>query len=222
MTHQALILDFDGTIIDTEWPGYAAFQRLHEEHGLDPIPMVRWQSTIGLADHAQPIDFFAEFMALRPDLDPNEVDNMRRAFRDEFLAVEPVRPGIVEWIEHARQCGLPVGVASSSSPDWVVGHLERLSMLDLIDHVEGTGPGQRGKPAPDVYLRCMAALGVESAPGVAVEDSEHGVAAATAAGLACIAVPNRLTAGPPFAQATQVALSLADLDPAQWLSPHSK
>ena len=136
-THQALILDFDGTIIDTEWPGYAAFQRLHDELGLPPIPLVRWQSTIGLADDAVPIDFFAGLMSQLPDADPAEVTNKRRRYRDEYVAAEQVRPGIIEWVNHARDLGLPVGVASSSSPGWVVGHLERLSLLHLFDHIEG-------------------------------------------------------------------------------------
>ena len=216
-THQALILDFDGTIIDTEWPGYAAFQRLHDELGLPPIPLVRWQSTIGLADDAVPIDFFAELMSQLPDADPAEITKKRRRYRDEYVGAEQVRPGIIEWVNHARDLGLPVGVASSSSPGWVVGHLERLSLLHLFDHIEGTSAGQVGKPAPDVYLRCAAALGVDPRRAVAVEDSEHGVTAATAAGMSCVAVPNRLTAGSTFADATLLALSLADVDPAAWL-----
>ena len=55
------------------------------------------------------------------------------------------------------------------------------------------GPGVAGKPAPDTYLAACAALGVEPARAIAVEDSPHGVTAAKAAGLYCVAVPHALT-----------------------------
>ncbi len=220
--HSAVIFDFDGTIIDTEWPGYAAFQRLHQEHGLPPIPLVRWQSTIGLADNEQGIDFAAEFLAERPDLDEGEVEATRRRYRDEFMASEHIRPGVETWVEHASRNDLPLGVASSSSPEWVLSHLERIGLLAHFDHVEGTSPGQTGKPAPDVYLRCASALDADPQQTVAIEDSPHGATAALAAGMSCIAVPNRITAGAGFAPDTYQLSSLGDTDPADWLTTRER
>jgi beta-phosphoglucomutase-like phosphatase (HAD superfamily) len=65
------------------------------------------------------------------------------------------------------------------------------------------GPGIAGKPAPDTYLAACRALGVKPRAALAIEDSPHGVSAAKAAGLRCIAVPHAITA--------QLDLSHADL-----------
>jgi beta-phosphoglucomutase-like phosphatase (HAD superfamily) len=70
-----------------------------------------------------------------------------------------------------------------------LGLTERFAHLSVYD---GTCPA---KPAPDLYLRACAALGVEPAEAIAFEDSPNGIAAAKAAGLWCVAVPHEITAG---------------------------
>ncbi|MCP3936138.1 MAG: HAD-IA family hydrolase [Actinomycetia bacterium] len=215
--HTAVIFDFDGTIIDTEWPDYSAFQRVHRDHGLPPIPLARWQSTIGLADNALSVDFTAELLAQRPGIDEGEIHLKRRRYRDSLIAAEQTRAGVKEWVDHASTNDLPLGVASSSSPEWVLGHLERIGLLSYFDHVEGTSHGQTGKPAPDVYLRCASALDANPLETVAIEDSPHGASAALAAGMSCIAVPNRITAGARFDPDAYHLSSLGDADPTDWL-----
>src|SRR3546814_3816998 len=90
--------------------------------------------------------------------------------------------------------GIPIGVASSSSFDWVDKHLTRLELRDHFGAVVGSDVvGGVGKPAPDVYLRACADLGVEPSFSVAIEDSAHGATAAKAAGMAVVAVPRQIT-----------------------------
>lgn len=72
--------------------------------------------------------------------------------------------------------------------------------------------GHAPKPAPDVYLGACAALGIAPAAALAVEDSPNGVLAAKAAGMWCVAVPNRVTAGGDFGAADLVVTSLASYD----------
>jgi beta-phosphoglucomutase-like phosphatase (HAD superfamily) len=69
------------------------------------------------------------------------------------------------------------------------------------------------KPAPDVYLLAIERLGVGDAGVVAIEDSASGVAAASAAGLACVAVSTALTRGHDHGPAALTISSLAELDP---------
>jgi beta-phosphoglucomutase-like phosphatase (HAD superfamily) len=72
------------------------------------------------------------------------------------------------------------------------------------------GEQRAGKPAPDTYLAACVALGVEARRALAVEDSAHGVAAAKAAGLLCVVVPNSLTKGLDLSAADLRLDSLAD------------
>ena len=90
--------------------------------------------------------------------------------------------------------GVPIGVASSSSLEWLDRHLGRLGLRSRFAAVIGADlVGGVGKPAPDVYLRACADLGADPAQSVALEDSAHGVASAKAAGMAAVAVPSRIT-----------------------------
>ena len=75
------------------------------------------------------------------------------------------------------------------------------------------------KPSPDCYLLAVANLGLEPEDCVAIEDTEHGVAAAAAAGVACLAVPNEMSKHHDFSRATQVFSDLVSA--AAWVRERS-
>ncbi|NOX30612.1 MAG: HAD family phosphatase [Actinobacteria bacterium] len=215
---EALILDFDGTIIDTEWPIFMATNAIYEEYGLAPIALEMWQETIGIADHEQEHDFLGRVIDQVRNVTREQLRAECLVHRDRLMAAEAIRPGIAEWIDAASTAGITIGVASSSTPEWVNGNLERLDLSRFMKVVAATGEGQRGKPAPDVYLRACAGLGVDPSLALAIEDSPPGLQSALAAGMGCITVPNRITTALTFDGSVEHVHSLADLDPAQWLA----
>ena len=115
--------------------------------------------------------------------------------------------------ETARAAGLKVGVASSSSRDWVTGHLERLAILHQFDCVRCRDDVPAVKPAPDLYLSVLACLVVPADQAIAIEDSSNGVSAAKAAGMRCVAVPNPITSGLDLSHADLVLPSLTGISP---------
>lgn len=104
-----------------------------------------------------------------------------------------------------------MGVTSSSSPDWVDGHLARLGLSAYFNCVECANDGVPAKPDPTLYLRALTALGVRADEAIAFEDSANGVMAAKRAGICCIAVPNALTRELDLAHADLRLKSLAKL-----------
>jgi HAD superfamily hydrolase (TIGR01509 family) len=187
-----IVFDFDGLVLDTEAPIYAAWCAAFESFGCPPPTIEQWSVWIGTdTDDSALIE--ALLAGARRLVDLDAMHEVRRAHRDELLAAEAVRPGVIAWIDEAAAAGIGVAIASSSSDDWVLGHLERLGARGRFDHVVCAGNGRPAKPAPDTYLGACRALGVEPSRALAVEDSPHGVAAAKAAGLACVVVPNPLT-----------------------------
>jgi len=118
--------------------------------------------------------------------------------------------GVREYVADAKRLGLRLAVASSSSRAWVLGHLERLHLNADWDAVRTRDDVARTKPAPDLYLSAVAALGVAPKEAVAFEDSANGIAAAKDAGLLCVAVPNALTAGMDLSRADLRLASLAE------------
>ena len=109
------------------------------------------------------------------------------------MSCETALPGVASLISDAKRHGFLLGVASSSPRAWVVGYLERLGLYDSFDAIRCGDDVEHAKPAPDVYLALLSALGLRAEEAVAFEDSAHGAASAKAAGLFCVVVPNRVT-----------------------------
>jgi HAD superfamily hydrolase (TIGR01509 family) len=205
---RALIFDFDGLILETEEPIYRSWREVYEAHGV-PLPFDLWVKTVGSSNQEfHPQRHLEE--SLGGPLPPDEIDR-RMARRVELVLAEPLRPGVADLARAARAAGMKVGVASSSSRDWVRSHLERLGILDLFDCLRARDDVEHVKPDPDLYLASLECLGVSAAEALAIEDSPNGVMAAKRAGLRCIAVPNRITAGLDLSQADLRLSSLADL-----------
>lgn len=205
---RALILDFDGLILDTEGPIYRSWQEVYEAHG-EALPFDLWVKTVGSSNQA-----FHPQLHLEERLGrklPQDVVDRRIERRVELVLAQPLLPGVVDLAEAARSRGLKVGVASSSSRDWVKGHLERLGILDRFDCIRSRDDVDRVKPEPDLYLATLDCLGVAASDAVAIEDSPNGIIAAKRAGLRCVAVPNPITAGLDLSEADLQVNSLSEV-----------
>jgi HAD superfamily hydrolase (TIGR01509 family) len=205
---EALVFDFDGLILDTELPIYRAWRALFEAHGAAPPTIEEWAAEIGTLNGLD-LHGLLVARATRP-VDLDEADVWRRAHRDLLLAEEQARPGVTDWLAEADALGLGVAIASSSEAEWVLPLLERIGLHARFRHVVTSGGELRSKPAPDTYLEACARLGIAPGNALAIEDSPHGIAAAKAAGLRCVAVPHELTETLDLSAADLRLRSLAD------------
>lgn len=186
----AVIFDFDGLICDTETSAFESVQAIWTEHGLE-LTMASWSRWLGRRSMGGWVGDLEE--ALGRELDREAIRERRRLHHHGTCHERPTLPGVRERMAEARELGLAVGVASSSSREWVAGHLERLGLLGELDAVRGGDEVPECKPAPDVYLKVLDDLGADPARSLAFEDSPHGITAARAAGLTVVAVPNGVT-----------------------------
>ena len=203
---KAFVFDFDGLILDTEEPIYRSWLEVYRAHG-EELPFDRWIEIVGSNTAAfDPRGHLEQRLgqALAP-----EVLERRIQRRTEMILAQAVLPGVIDLVEAARAAGLKVGVASSSTRDWVTGHLERLGLLRQFDCVRCRDDVPRVKPAPDLYLAVIECLGVTSQESVAIEDSPNGITAAKAAGLRCVAIPNPITSGLDLSHADVLLPTLA-------------
>lgn len=204
MATRALIFDFDGTLADTEAAVLQSWQETFRNQGAE-LPLNVWHTVIGTQDTA------STMLALLGEHvpDPETLRPVMRARVLELLETGGPREGVLDYLAAADARGLRLGVASSSSGDWVHGQLERLGLAARFSSVE-TGDRHAAKPRPDTYLAALATLGVTAGEAVAFEDSPHGVSAAKAAGITTVAVPNPITADLDFGHADLVLPSFAD------------
>ncbi len=208
---QALVFDFDGLIVDTESAIFAAWQELYARFDCR-LTQEDWLHNIGTADESfDPLAQLKQRAGLKPthNLEPELTWRWER--EAELVAQQPVLPGVIELLEEARRAGLKIGLASSSSCNWVTGHLQRLGLLAYFQAIVASDDVAQTKPHPALYRAAVARLHTPPAQAVALEDSLHGLIAAQQAGLRCVVAPNPLTKASPFHQADWLVDSLAQV-----------
>jgi HAD superfamily hydrolase (TIGR01509 family) len=203
----AVIFDFDGLLMDTESTMLASWQYEWRQHGLELEEAGFW------ADHGGDVSqerYRRLAEAVGPSYDQARSHARRLVHRDELHAALGLADGMAGWLDQAAAAGLRLAVASSSPVSWVRGHLERAGRLGDFELLCGGDEVGATKPAPDVYELALTRLGLPAGQAVAVEDTPHGVTAAQAAGLRCIAIPNPHTGRDRFGHADLVLGSAAE------------
>lgn len=205
----ALVFDFDGLLMDTESTSLESWRYEWEQWGLS------LDATSFFADHGGDLTgqrYSDLAAAVGPAYDLALSDRRRAAYRAELNARLELLPGLRGWLREARRAGIRRAIATSSPRDWVTGHLSRIGAEREFEAFACGDEVADPKPAPDVYRLVLKKLGLTGAQAVAIEDTPHGVAAAQAAGLRCIAIPNRFLPASRFAAADLVLESAGHLD----------
>jgi len=206
----AVILDMDGLMLDTEglaaraWTDAAALVGIRFDHAV----------TRHLIGRNFP-DCAALIRAHHGEGYP--VDDLMRAWHDAYDAIVDregiaLKPGLAEllaWLEDER---IPKAVATSTRRSRAQAKLVHTGLFERFAALVGGDEIARGKPAPDIYVEAAARLGVAPRDCVALEDSEPGIRAALAAGMAPIMVPDLAPPSPALlAHAPLVLASLVEV-----------
>jgi HAD superfamily hydrolase (TIGR01509 family) len=204
----AIIFDMDGVLVDSEPLHTRATTLLLAECGLD------WDEResaeyIGLTD----LESFAA-LTLRHGLAGDPVDLAARwAKRTIVLLQQHARPlpGVPAVPLALRERGYRLALASSSRPPVIEATLEAIGARRLFEVIVSGAEVPRGKPSPDVFLEAARRLNVSPARCLVIEDSRHGVTAARAAGMRCLAIPCTTTAHQDVTHATARLDALPDV-----------
>jgi HAD superfamily hydrolase (TIGR01509 family) len=195
----AVVLDLDGVLVDSEEAWDAARRELVAERG------GTWKddATHDMLGMSSPEWSRYVRDELGVDMDPEDINAaVVEKLIDRYRRGLPLLPGAVEAVR-ALGARWPLGLASSSNAPVIALVLERARLEGAIRAWVSSEEVARGKPAPDVYLEVARRMGVDPRQCVAVEDSSNGIRAAAAAGMAVVAVPMR--AFPPAADALALA-----------------
>jgi HAD superfamily hydrolase (TIGR01509 family) len=209
MAIEAVLFDFDGVLVDTEWAIYDAWHRTFISNG-HPLPLEIYTQCIG-SDFAtwSPKTHLEELTG--SSFDWHDLDTRRQEEIVRDLAGEGPMPGAVALLAKLREEGIRAAVVSSSSHHWVDGWLEKLELTSWFETVVCRGDAERIKPAPDLYLEAVRRLDLRAGNCLVIEDSLNGIKAANAAGIPVWAVPNRVTACLDFSLAAWVFASLEEV-----------
>jgi putative hydrolase of the HAD superfamily len=202
MAVSAILFDFDGVLVDTEWEIYQAWLGTFRQHGQD-LPLSLYTRCIGSDFDAWSPKLHLEDLT-KLEFDWIRMDERRQVVIRSALAEHGPMDGVVAVLEALQERGVPLAVVSSSSHHWVDGWLEKLGLMDFFQEVVCKGDAPRIKPAPDLFMEAARRLCVLPADCLVIEDSLNGLNAAKSAGMMAWIVPNRVTCGLDFQGADRV------------------
>jgi len=181
---RAYIFDCDGTIVDSMPLHYRAWKAALAEWNCD-FPEDLFYSWGGKPVRKIIADLNQIYSLAIP------IDTLATRKEALYLAQLPSLKVIPEVVEHiTAQFGvIPLAVASGSRRDSVVGSLTTVGLLNNFNVIVSAEDYQHAKPAPDCFLLAAERLGVAPNDCLVFEDTQLGIQAATAAGMASVLVP---------------------------------
>lgn len=223
---QALLFDVDGTLADTERDGHrVAFNRAFADAGLD------WDWSVELygellavtGGKERILHYLNTFNTAfeRPAQLKEFIAGLHRAKTDHYTRMLaegaiPLRNGVRRLLEEARQQGMRMAIATTTTPANVTALLHSTLGEDGCDWFELIAAGDvvpAKKPAPDIYFHAMQRMGLKPDQCLALEDSENGVRSVIAAGIRSLVVTiNDYTRDHDFSGATLVVDQFGEVD----------
>lgn len=171
----ALLLDLDGTLVDSEAIHRATYRAFFVDRG--------WHvADLALFTGRRAEDVFSTTPGPWSGADPLELASEVRSFIPTDASPAPVA-GARQLIEAAATVGVPVAIVTSADPTWVATSLGVLGVRHHVDVIVTSHDVTGGKPDPAGFALACSQLGVNALDCVAVEDSPAGVKAAIAAGV---------------------------------------
>ncbi|KPC70829.1 HAD family hydrolase [Streptomyces coelicoflavus] len=183
----SVVFDLDGTLVDSEPNYYEAGRRTLAEYGVADFTWADHEAYVGISTRETVADWKRRY-GLRAT-----VGELLAVKNRHYLGIARTSarayPEMRRFVELLADEGVPMAVASGSSPEAIGTILARTGLDAHLRTVVSADEVARGKPAPDVFLEAARRLGAEPARCVVLEDAAPGVAAAHAAGMRCIAIP---------------------------------
>ena len=184
----AVLLDMDGTLLDTERVYFDSLVAALHAHGYTDDVTALCHAMVGLPGAECEAMLHARYGEDFPLAAVSKTFIARR--NESFDAGLPLKQGAVELLDTLRAAEYPMAIVTSSSRRTADAHLRLAGIHDRFDAILTRDDVIRGKPSPDLYLLAASRFGVTPESCVAVEDSNHGVASALAAGAITIMVPD--------------------------------
>ena len=224
MSIKALIFDVDGTIADTEETHRQAFNAAFMEHGLAwDWSRREYADLLRTSGGKERLAVYIDSLKLGPQERARLmgmvqlIHGSKTRIYGELIADgrAPLRPGVARLIGEAREAGVRLGIASTTTSANISALISAQLGADAWDWFEAMACGDvvaNKKPAPDIYTRALGMLRLPAEACVAFEDSVNGLKSAKAAGLYTVVTPTVWSEGQDFSGADLLLASLGDAD----------
>lgn len=185
---KGVVFDMDGLLLDTE----KLVQRVWTEVGTRfgyPDMGEQIYHTLGFNRQRRKAYFESVYGPEWPDADIVAACGVRFTEIEQTEGI-PVKKGAKELLQHLKDKGIKIGLATSTSEEHAREELEGTGLWDFFDGRIFGNMITKSKPAPEIYEKACAAIGVNPAEAIALEDAPSGIRSAFAAGLRVIMIPD--------------------------------
>lgn len=180
---KTIITDFDGTLVDTFESNFRAYQKAFAEMGLC-ITKEQYRRCFGYR-----YDRFMSEMGIVDEDIAFRIKEAKKDYYPEFFSFLRPNTSLILLIKTYREMGFKTAIASTARKENLMNAINYLGISDIFDLIYAGIDVKQGKPSPEIYLKSMAALGVLPEETLIFEDSEVGIAAASASGARVMIVP---------------------------------
>ena len=208
LSTKAIFFDHDGTLVDSEPIHYQLWRDVLTSHGVALSEAFYRDCCAGIPTADNAVDLVARFAI---NASPAALAEAKSLATRRFLAHQafPLLPSVGDAVPLLHDAGWRLAIVTGAGSDAVRSTLRQHSLTGFFETVVSGDDVKNSKPAPDCYLLAARRLGLKPSECIAIEDTEHGVNSAAAAGVACLAVPNEMSRNHDFSQATAVFEELA-------------
>lgn len=183
---QAVIFDIDGTLVDSMGVWYDIDIEYFKILGI-PMPATLQKDIEGMSFTETAVYFKETFQLEDKSIEDIKLDWVRMA-HEKYLYEIHAKPGAKRFISFLKEKGMKIGVATSNDKTLALAALEPHGFMEKIDTVRTACEVEKGKPAPDIYLKVAEDLGVAPQNCLVFEDIPNGMRAGKAAGMTVIGV----------------------------------
>jgi HAD superfamily hydrolase (TIGR01509 family) len=187
MQLNTVIFDMDGLLIDSEPCWQQAGMETLQKYNVTLAP-AQYHHTTGLRT-PEWLDYWFGYYSIPKDNIRQAVDELHANVFEKIRSAAQAMPGIDHIFTFFKKEGFRIGLATSSPLALVDIVVDKLGIGDYLDATSSAEHLPFGKPHPQVYMDCAAALGVNPLQCICFEDSFNGLIAAKAARMRCVVVP---------------------------------
>jgi HAD superfamily hydrolase (TIGR01509 family) len=192
---KAILFDCDGVIADSEHIHFSLFQKVLEDEGLSLTQQEYLDKYLAMDDRGCFRSAFKDKgLPLSDEKLKIFIEKKSALYKKEAAQNLVILPGVVEFVMAMSQ-RYPLAMASGALRDEVLMMIDTAGIKPYFDAVVGAEDVERGKPAPDAYLKALQEINrvhpgknIQPSECLVVEDSKHGILSAHAAGMKCVAV----------------------------------
>ncbi|MEM9078359.1 MAG: HAD family phosphatase [Bacteroidota bacterium] len=187
LTVKAVLLDFDGTLVNSENVHFLSWKEILEDFGIEMRSSDYLEKYAGTPTPQNAKKLIQKF---RMSVSETELINRKNHHTHNYVQKNGLEfmPFALQLLTILQNEKVPISLVTGSSRAEVEPVLQRAGLLENFEHIITRNDVTKSKPDPECYLKCVRLMKFSPKEYVALEDSKGGVRAAKGAGLKCYGV----------------------------------